>query len=145
MNLWESRALPIMRYAAEHESEQRLVNIGELASATGIDPNDVVVEVERLTESGYIAGRLQKLMTGGDPGPWFIDKPLRLTERGARALTVWPQADSLLEALESRAVTESDPTRKTALRAMVGAAKDIGINVLGEVIAAAAKKSAGLP
>lgn len=101
--------------------------------------------MERLLESGYIAGRLQKLMTGGDPRPWFIDKPLRLTERGARAVNIWPQAEDLVEALEARAANEPDPGRKGALRTMAGAAKDVGVTVLGEVIAAAARKTAGLP
>ncbi|MDA8332301.1 MAG: hypothetical protein M0027_14095 [Candidatus Dormibacteraeota bacterium] len=75
------RADRILAYVAEHEAEGVVLTVGTLAEATGIDPQHIVVEVERLIEGGYIAGTLQKLATGGDRRPWFLTHP-RLTERG---------------------------------------------------------------
>jgi DNA-binding MarR family transcriptional regulator len=144
VDLWETRALPILRYIAEHEGEQRFINIGELAEATGIEPNLVTVEVERLLDAGYIPGELVKMGTGGDPRPWFLDKS-RLTERGARAVSLWPKAEQLLQVLEARAKDEPDPSRKRALMTLVGALKELGIPVISEILSAAAKRTLGMP
>ena len=142
-DLWETRALPILRHIAAHEGEQRFINIGELAEATGIEPNLVTVEVERLLDAGYIAGDLVKSMTGGDPRPWFLDKS-RLTERGARAVSLWPKAEQLLQVLEARASQEHDPGRKKALLTLVGAVKDVGVPVIAEILSTAAKRTLGM-
>jgi hypothetical protein len=143
VDLWESHALPILRYVADHESEMGFVNIGQLADATGLDPNRVVVEVQRLIGDGYLPGELQMLMTGGDPRPWFLTSA-RLTGKGARALSIWPRAELILETIERRATEEPDPARRRALAGLAASIKDVGVGVLAEVIAAAAKKGAGL-
>ena len=143
VDLWETRALPILRFIAEQEGQQRLITIGELAEATGVAPNLVTVEVERLLEAGYIPGRLRKSRTGGDPTPWFLDQA-RLTERGARAVSIWPKAEQFLQVLEARADEESDPGRKKALVTLVSAIKDVGVSVIGEVISTAAKRTLGM-
>jgi hypothetical protein len=143
-DLWETRALPILQYVADHEAEGAIINIGQLAEGTGIEPRFVLVEVERLIDGGYLAGELQKLMTGGDPTPWFLTES-RLSERGARAVSIWPRAEQLLQTLEERAAAEPDPGRKRALGVLVSAAREVGAPVLAEVLGAAAKRTLGLP
>jgi hypothetical protein len=83
--MWESRALPILRYVAEQETEGRFLSVRDIADATGIEPRIVANELDRLVEGGYIAGEFQKLMSGGDPNPWFLTAP-RLTPRGIQGL-----------------------------------------------------------
>ncbi|MHB8325639.1 MAG: hypothetical protein ACYDEA_00355 [Candidatus Dormibacteria bacterium] len=85
----EERAERILAHIAQHEAERGVLQVGALADATGIGPQHVAVEVERLIEAGYIAGQLQKLLSGGDPRPWFLTQP-RLTEPGARMLRGLP-------------------------------------------------------
>ena len=143
-DLWEERALPILRHIAAHETDQAVINIGNLSAALGLDGHAVVVEVERLIDAGYIPGELQKMMTGGDPSSWFLTKS-RLTERGARAVSIWPRAEQFIESLEARAETELDPVRKEALSNLLKMAKTVGVPVLSEVLATAAKRALNLP
>jgi DNA-binding MarR family transcriptional regulator len=143
-DLWESRALPILKYIAAHETDMGFITVGELSSALTIDGHAVTVELERLIDAGYIPGTLQKMMTGGDPASWFLTKS-RLTERGARAISLWPSAEQLVETLEARAQAEADPARKKALIELLETARQVGVPVLAEILAAAAKRTMGLP
>lgn len=76
--------LAVLKAVAERETATGLVSVGDLIDATNIDPQVVVNELGRIVQGGYVTGELQKLMSGGDPRPWFLVNPL-LTERG-RAL-----------------------------------------------------------
>lgn len=136
--------MPILRYIAAHETDQGFINIGDLAAVVGVDGHAVVVEVERLIDAGYIPGQLQKMMTGGDPSTWFLTES-RLTERGARAVSIWPKAEQFIESLEARAESEPDPVRKEALGNLLKTARAVGVPVLSEVLATAAKRALNLP
>ncbi len=72
---WYSRALPILEAVRDVEGTDNayVLQIGDLADRTGLDPRHVVVEVERLIDGGYLSGKLSKLLTGGDVRPWHID------------------------------------------------------------------------
>jgi hypothetical protein len=84
------------------------------------------------------------MFTGGDPTSWFLTNS-RLTERGARAVSLWPKAEQLLETIEARAEAEHDPVRKKALKGILENVRQIGVPVLSEIIAAAAKRTLNLP
>jgi hypothetical protein len=142
-DLWEERALPILRYIAAHETDMGFISIGDLSTALGIDGHALAVELERLIDAGYIPGKLQMMMTGGDPNPWFLTKA-RLTERGARAVSLWPRAEQLVQVIEARAEAEADPVRKKALQSLLETMKEIGVPVLSEILAAAAKRTLNL-
>jgi hypothetical protein len=143
-DLWEQRALPILRYIGAHETDMAFISIGEISNEAGIEGHAIVIEVERLIDAGYVPGTLQKMMTGGDPSSWFLTKS-RLTERGARAVSLWPRAEQFVETLEARAQAETDPVRKKALMGLLETAKQVGVPVLAELLAAAAKRTIGLP
>jgi len=143
-DLWETRALPILRYIALHETDAGFISVGDLAAATGIDGHALSIELDRLIEAGYIPPKLQKLMTGGDPTSWFLTNS-RLTERGARAVSVWPRAEQLVRVIESRANAEADPARKKAFMTLLETVKEIGVPALSEILAAAAKGTLNLP
>lgn len=143
-DLWEERALPILRYIAAHETSMGFISIGELSSALGIDGHALAVELERLIDAGYIPGELQAMATGGDPNPWFLTKS-RLTERGARAVSLWPRAEQFVRVIEARADAEADPVRKKALQSLLETLKEIGVPALSEILSAAAKRTLNLP
>jgi hypothetical protein len=83
-------------------------------------------------------------MTGGDPNPWFLTKSA-LTERGARAVSLWPRAEQLVEVIQARADAEADPARKKALLALLETTREVGVPVIAEILSAAAKRTLGLP
>lgn len=144
VDLWESRALPILRYVGAHETSMGFISVGEIAKETGIDVHAVAVELERLIDAGYIPGQLQKMGAGGDPSPWFLTES-RLSERGARAVSVWPRAEILLKTIEERAQLEPDPVRRRSLLMLAAAVKEIGVTMLTDLMTSAAKKMLNLP
>jgi hypothetical protein len=91
------------------------ISSGEISKETGIDGHAVVIEVDRLVDAGYSPGSLQKMMTGGDPSSWYLTKS-GLTERGARATSLWPRAQQLVEVIEARAQAEADPAARRPSR-----------------------------
>jgi hypothetical protein len=143
MDLWESRALPILKLVGELESKQRTLTIGQISDATGLPPDLVVPEVERLIDDGLIPGELKLLMSGGDPRPWRLTQP-RLTGRGARAIEVWPRTDDVQAALQELLKRESDPEKRSKLQRLATALKDVGVQVVSEVLARAAQRAGGL-
>jgi hypothetical protein len=60
-DLWEERALPILRYIAANETDMGFISIGDLSTALGIDGHALAVELERLIDAGYIPGELQMM------------------------------------------------------------------------------------
>jgi hypothetical protein len=60
-------------------------------------------------------------------------------------VSLWPRAEEFLEILEVRAEHEPDPGRRRAFRQVLGAVRELGVSVVAEVLAAAAKKTAGQP
>ena len=141
-NLWETRALPILKVVAAHEAEHPFLDIGSLADETGIPPELIIPEVERLLGDGYLPGQLQRLASGGDPRPWFLTEA-RLTGKGARALEIWPRGDAILATIEELAATEPDLEKRSKLQKLGGTVKEVGVQVVSEVIVAAAQKAAG--
>ena len=77
--------LAVLQALAKRETASGIVGIGEVIDATGFEPHVVVNEVERLLREAYITGELQRLITGGDPRPWFLVNPL-ISEKGNDAL-----------------------------------------------------------
>src|ERR1022692_58573 len=81
----KAEALLLLRAIGDRETATGLLGVGDLIEATGLDPEIVVNELERLLRSGYVSGKLQKTFSGGDPRPWFVVNPL-LSERGSNVL-----------------------------------------------------------
>ena len=73
----------------DRETATGLVSVGDLIEATKLGPDVVVNELERLLRGRYVTGRLQRLLSGGDPRPWFVVNPL-LSDRGAEVLRETP-------------------------------------------------------
>jgi hypothetical protein len=146
MAAWDEIAFPILHEVGDHES-MNPVNVSTLSEELGLDPMATANELDRLIESGYLAGDFRKMSTGGNPGPWFL-MPTRLAKRGARAVGMWPSGnagDVLLAVLQAAQEAEPDPERKSRLarasEALGGLAKDL----LTELTVSVVKGAAGLP
>lgn len=143
-NLWESRALPILRLIAKVESTPGAVlTVGDISESTDISPQFVVPEVRRLIDEGYIPGELKPLFSGGDVRPWYLTEA-RLTGKGARAVEIWPGVDDVLAVLSRLAETETDPEKRSKFQRLASTVKDVGIQVVSEVLVKAAEHAAGL-
>jgi hypothetical protein len=139
---WHSRAVPILEAVRDVEGMEEAygLQIGYLAERTGLDPNHVAVEVERLIEGGYLAGTLAKPMSGGDVRPWRVSSA-RLAPTGARAVGLWPPSDpyqALLALLERRVAEAPDEETRSKWRkvrdTILGLGKDVGTNLIANVL-----------
>ncbi len=135
---WSSIAVPILNYVASIQNPAiQVISIGKLAEAVGSNPMAVVDEVERLMAAQYMTGNLTKLMTGGDPSPWPL-VGVRLLERGARVVGIWPPEElyqamlSVLDQVEQ----QSDEQTQTRLQRLRGAFIELGTNTASAVLAA---------
>jgi hypothetical protein len=113
---WYSMAVPILEFVDVRGKEADIVTVGAIAAATGLEPNDVADEVQRLCNAGYLVGPLQ--MVGGmDARPYFLENSL-LGEKGLRVVGAWPSDDpyeALVEILQRQIEETSDPEKKTKL------------------------------
>ena len=127
---WYALALPLLDYLSELPPHS-LPNVGEIADLLGADPMAVAQEIDRLAAAGYIEGGLHKMLTGGDPRPWFIEHP-GLAERGLRVVGMWPNEgpyDALVALVERRIADEPDEGQRSRLRHFVDARGDVGKSV----------------
>jgi hypothetical protein len=89
------------------------VAVHEIAERTGLDKMEVARALDAL-EGPYIAD-YQRLMSGGDPTNWHVD---RVTEAARRAVGQWPTPESLVDrlvqGLNQAAEHDTDPARKEA-------------------------------
>ncbi len=69
-----------------------MIPVGHIANATGIEPIEVAKELDRLVAAGHLVGPVRKLLSGGDPGPWFLEDS-SLAERGLREVGASPSDD----------------------------------------------------
>lgn len=119
--------------------------MAELAEATGLRPELVTPEVERLISSGHLAGELRKYLSSDLTSGRLV--PPQLGERGARAVGAWPAEDpyeNLLALLQRRISEEPDEERKSKLRQFRDGVQDVGKSVAGDVLAALIKAGTGL-
>jgi hypothetical protein len=125
---WYTVAVPILELVHENGGQMHIVNIGQIAAGTGLEPNEVADEVERLCDAGYLTGPLRKMMSGGDTRPWFLENS-HLGEKGLRVVGAWPSDDpyeALVEILQRQIEETSDPEKKTRLQAFRSSLADVG-------------------
>jgi hypothetical protein len=125
---WYRIDLPILEYVQEHGGPFELLSVGYIAQAMGLDPTEVAVGLDNLSSAHYLAGRVQKPMTGGDPSPWFLEDS-SLGERGLRVVGAWPSDDpyeALVKLLERHIAATSDEEKKSKLKALERSVTEVG-------------------
>jgi len=144
MNLWLDRSLPVLQWVRDHEGIKTLASLGDIAAATGMSADDADAELERLAGDGLVVAEVHRTLNGGNAAGWFVAGP-RLTGQGARALGDWPDGNKLITVLERMAEEEVDSTKKTGLRRLADAARDVGQSVISEMLVAYLKAQGHLP
>jgi predicted ArsR family transcriptional regulator len=135
---WTTRDFPVLRHVAHLVEVDRADEIRseEVAERLGIDEDDALHSIIALHDAGYIEG-LRADTLGGR----YISAT-GLTERGRRAVGIWPSGesvDALVDALRQAEEATDDPEERGALRraasAVLGVGRDVMTDVMGAVIA----------
>lgn len=128
---WFSRDLPVLNAAVKLFQDKDFVEVRDLARATGCEPKDVARAL--IDMRGVYVGELQSM---GDMDQWCITE---VTPAARRAVGQWPTPESvvalLAEAFSAAASHESDPERRSKLRALGSFLADTGKGIAAEVIA----------
>jgi hypothetical protein len=91
---------------------------------------------------GYLDGK--PMDSWGGRLDWFVNE---ITERGRRAVGLWPtgeSVDALVDALRQAEDATDDPEEKSALRRAAGAVLGVGRDVMTDVMAAVIAKQMGV-
>lgn len=142
---WTSRDFPVLVAAARLlEQGQTFIRADDVCIAAGLTPEDATRAIEALIPAylewvppeGAQSGIRRVLFTGRH----------RLTERGRRAVGLWPSGesvDALVDALHQAEATTSDPEEKSAIRRAAGAVLSVGRDVMTDVMAAVIARQIG--
>lgn len=136
---WATRDFPVLLAAARKVDALHLnVRASELADELGMSPDDVMSALIALDPT-YVETKEDRR------GPNILANVavLRLTERGRRAVGLWPgedSADALVRVLEAAADAEADPVEQGKLRKAAKAVGRVSRDVLVEIVAAVASR-----
>jgi hypothetical protein len=134
---WSSRDLPFLIEAARKiDAGQQYFPVTTMDTPTGMTPDDRLAATRGLVPSYLTA----EPVTAAEVGTFdfFITG---LTERGRRAVGLWPSGesvDALVDALRKAEEATDDPEEKSLIRRAAGAvtsvSRDIMVDVMGAVI-----------
>jgi DNA-binding transcriptional ArsR family regulator len=142
---WDSRAAPIMRALGEREGIGTGFGIRDLAASLGLDPDAVAIELRRLLDAGYVSATIAQPM--GPLANGTVMSP-RLSERGARAVGMWPSDDpyeALVALIETQLAKEGDTETKTKLRKLREVLGDVGKGTASGLLVALIQASGHIP
>jgi hypothetical protein len=141
---WERVALPLLRQIADAE-QQHLpgLDMDAVARELGLPAHEVKAELDRLIEAGFVADKVAKHLGGSV----HLASP-RLSEKGARAVGMWPSNDpydALLALLDRRLLDDSlGDEERTKLQRVRATLTDVGKSTVAGVLAALVKSGIGL-
>lgn len=126
--------------ARAHIDQAKAVDADGAAKELGTELGDVVQGLRALEDAEYVAFESKSIT-------WRLWFGPRLRERGLRELGRWPASgfDAFVAVLEERIAAEHEPVAKSRLMGLLDEVKEIGRDVLADVITAVVKSSAGLP
>ncbi len=137
-DVWASRDFPVLREAARVlDRGDGPVTAAPLTEATGLTQQEVFSAFDALVP-GYLTGEPADTL-GGRMDVFFAG----ITERGRRAVGLWPSGesvDALVDALRQAEEAASDPEEKSAIRRAAGAVLGVGRDVMTDVMAAVITK-----
>ena len=136
---WHSRDFPVLVEAARLIDQADELHIATIAHTLGIDADEVKRALSALKQAGYLQDGRITLAPSRLAGPSLAaptPTSIELTERGRRAVGIWPSgqaADSLVDALRQAEDLVTDPEEKTLLRRAAGAMGSVSREVLTDV------------
>lgn len=140
---WGSRDFPVLLAAARKLDERGLpVNVADIEpEVEGLSESDIISALKALLHV-YIVG--QAVDTLGGTVDFFVTD---LTERGRRAVGLWPSgesADALVEALRQAEDLTDDPEERTMIHRAAGAIGSVSRDIMVDVVAAVVARQSGL-
>lgn len=135
---WSTRDLPVLIATARLlDAGETNVQARDVADDVGLTSNDVEAAYDGL--AGVYLAAVRTRGTLADPkGSCVITG---LTERGRRAVGLWPSGEgveALIGALRQAEATVEDPEERSALRrawsSIAGVSRDVMVDVLGAVV-----------
>ena len=139
---WASRDFHVLLEVARRiDAGDRYVHARDVAEALDMPRVEVILAIDAL-HPGYVDGSPDERMSGRVD--WTV---VALTERGRRAVGVWPSGDSvdaLVDALRQAEEVTEDPEEKGALRKAAGAVMGVGRDVMTDVVAAVIRQQMGV-
>lgn len=140
---WQTRDFPVLVLAAKELDDGSPLDFERIAAEADLAESVVIRSVSALVQAGY-------LLRVPFPGPRklvLIPDSYELTERGRRAVGIWPSgegADALVEALRQAEEATTDPDEKTLIRRAAGALGSVSRDVLADVTAALIRQQTGI-
>lgn len=139
---WHSRDFPLLLEVARALDARTAIDAQALADDLQMSMADVDSAWHALREAGYLRtlNRPRRLGDGAMSA-------LELTERGRRAVGLWPSekaADTLVDLLRQAEDLTDDPEEKTLIRRAAGALGSVSRDVLTDVVAAIARQQMGV-
>lgn len=136
MDMWTSRELPVLRALVDYldDPDHRSIEPAQIADLAGLPQDDVHRALRALAEASppYIEGVPVAELT-------YPIAVTGVTERARRAVGQWPNeealAETLVRELRAAAAREPDEVHKGKLHRAADALSDIGVKVVGEVLA----------
>lgn len=139
---WHSRDLPVLIEVARRlDAGERGLTASELVEPTGFDL-EILLSAFTALDGPYIDGK--PLDSMGGRIDYFA---LNLTERGRRAVGLWPSekgGDALIELLRQAAEQSTDDEERGLLKRAANSLAGVSTSVLTDVVATAAKVGLGL-
>lgn len=141
---WSSRDFPVLVATA------RVLDGGGMPASVAdvkaqlngdLEPDEIIAALKSLLH-GYIVGK--PLDTLGGTMDFFVTD---LTERGRRAVGLWPSGesvDALVDALRQAESLTDDPEEKTMIRRAAGAIGSVSRDIMVDVVAAVVSRQSGL-
>jgi hypothetical protein len=139
--------LEAIRDGEEAGEDLELTWLAERVSLDSDDPERNLLLVKltlgRLLRAGFIDGTVQ----GASDDPMFMGFDFVLLERGLRTVEVWPSDPyaALVTVLEDRLETETEPEKRSRIKAFLDGVKGAGRDVGVDIVAAFLRQVAGLP
>lgn len=141
---WSSRDYPVLVATARVlDSGEMPASVSDVAAQLDatLDYDEIIAALKGLLH-GYIVGKPMDTM-GGTIDFFVTD----LTERGRRAVGLWPSgeaADALVDALRQAESLTDDPEEKTMIRRAAGAIGSVSRDIMVDVVAAVVTRQSGL-
>lgn len=141
-DVWTTRDYPVLREVAGRiDSGEHLVQLEQVATATGIDPDDVRLAARALDRRGL----LEADKSIGGRGPRYVH---RLSGEAYLLTGLHPSGDdavtAFVTALRQAADLVDDPAEKSRLRNLADGALGLSRDVLGGVLTDVATGAAGI-
>jgi hypothetical protein len=138
---WQEREQRMLEVIRDAEEAGEQIPLWTLAERLGLEERLAELTLGRLQQARYV-----RVFIRADWPTGIYDA--KLTERGLRQVGVWPSEDpyaALVDMLQEQLEAETDPGKRSRLRALLVGVTTAGREVVTELAAAWMRQRVGLP